>query len=100
MPNDIIKKLAESFAWSSQTMGEEANVKVDEDGTAYCIHDECPWLDWHKRYDVLDEDQPGCDIWFQTVVTDVNEAFGTSIKIETTESLPAGGSTCTRKFTV
>ncbi len=34
------------------------------------------------------------------VVNDVNKACDTSIKIETTESLPTGGNTCTRKFSV
>ncbi|TET37530.1 MAG: hypothetical protein E3J72_05700 [Planctomycetota bacterium] len=97
-PKAVLQKLAESFAWSSQIMGEEANVKIDDDGTSYCIHDECPWYDWHKRLGILEEDQPGCDIWFKTVVADVNAALGTDVKIETTESLPAGGNTCTRKI--
>ena len=95
------RQIAESIAWSSISMGEDAKLVEGKDqNEAFVRHSACPWHDWHKRLGLLAEDQPGCDMWFETIVRDVNKALGTKVRIETTESLPAGGSTCTRRIWV
>ena len=62
----------------------------------YFEHQECPWVDWHKKYDALAEDQPGCDRWLSTIILDINHALGTHIEFETLSTLPEGGSSCKR----
>ena len=94
-------QVAGAIVWSSQCIGEEAVLEVSEskqDG--FVRHNDCPWYHWHKRLDLLAEDRPGCDIWFQTAVEDINKALGTKLKVETVESLPEGGKCCLRRFWV
>jgi len=97
----LAPQVAESIAWSSQCMGEDAHAEVtagkDE---ALLRHGDCPWVHWHKRLGLLKEDRPGCDVWFQTIVRDINEALKTKLKVETLEALPDGGSCCLRRFSV
>jgi len=94
----LAPQVANSIAWSSQCMGEDAVVEQGEGDEAFVRHRDCPWYHWHKRLDILDEDQPGCDMWFSTAVTQINEALGTNLKIETQCSLPAGGDCCLRRL--
>ncbi len=96
------EQIAASIVWSSRCMGEDAKVEKSESGKdeAFVRHDDCPWFHWHKRLDLLAEDQPGCDLWFQTTIDDINKELGTKIRMETTESLPTGGSCCLRRFWV
>lgn len=95
------KQIAESIVWSSVTMGEDAKlVEGKDENEAYVHHDGCPWYDWHKRLGLLEEDRPGCDIWFETLVSDINKALGTNIKIETQKSLPDGDNCCLRRVWV
>ena len=68
--------------------------------TCFVRHADCPWVHWHKRLDLLHEDRPGCDLWFQTAVDDINKALGTKLKVETKEALPDGDSCCLRRFWV
>jgi len=91
--------IAESFVWSSVNMGEDAKLIPEKagPGEAYMRHDDCPWYHWHKRLDLVAEDQPGCDKWLETLISDINEALGTNVKFETVESLPAGGTCCLRR---
>ena len=92
---------AASIVWSSQCMGEAAELEVTEGkDEAFVRHADCPWVHWHRRLDLLHEDQPGCDLWFQTTVADINSALGTNLKVETLEALPAGQSCCLRRFWV
>ena len=93
-------QVANSIAWSSVCMGEDASVEEGEGDEAFVRHADCPWFHWHKRLDVLDEDRPGCDTWFFTAVDELNKALGTSIRIETTSSLPDGGDCCLRRIWV
>ena len=81
-------------------MGEAATVEEGDGDEAFVRHADCPWYHWHKRLDVLEEDQPGCDTWFFTVVAEVNKALGANLKIETRCSLPAGGTCCLRRIWV
>jgi len=96
----LAPQVANSIAWSSVCMGEDAVVEPGEGDEAFLKHGDCPWYHWHKRLDVLDEDQPGCDTWFFTAVAEINKVLGTNIKIETQCSLPAGGDCCRRRIWV
>ena len=97
----LAPQIAASVAWSSQCMGEAAEVEDGaDDHEAFVRHTACPWLDWHKRLGLEDEDQAGCDLWFERSVQKVNEALGTKLHFETIESLPEGGSSCLRRFWV
>jgi len=95
----LAAQVAGSIVWSSQCMGEAATLEVtagkDE---AFVRHADCPWYHWHKRTGLLPEDRPGCDVWFRTIVADVNKALGTQVRVETKEALPDGGSCCLRRF--
>ena len=97
----LAPQVAASFVWSSLCMGETATVEAtpgkDE---AFVRHADCPWFRWHKRLDLLPEDRPGCDTWFQTTVDDINKALGTAVRMKTVETLPDGGSCCLRRFWV
>lgn len=95
----LAPQLATSFAFSSQAMGEDAVAEVAENQQeAFVRHHDCPWFHWHKRLDLLHEDQPGCDLWFQTTVEDMNKALGTRLRVETVSALPDGSSCCLRRF--
>jgi hypothetical protein len=97
----LAPQVAGSIVWSSQCMGEDAELEVTEGkDEAFVRHSDCPWFHWHRRLDLLHEDQPGCDMWFQTTVDDVNEALGTKLRMKTLESLPAGDAGCVRRFWV
>ena len=97
----LAAQVAGSIVWSSQCMGEAATLEVtagkDE---AFVRHADCPWFHWHQRTGLLAEDRPGCDVWFQTIVADVNKALETKVRVETKEALPDGGSCCLRRFFV
>jgi hypothetical protein len=91
-------QIAHSIAWSSACMGEDITVEPGEGDEAFVRHHDCPWHRWHQRLDLLAEDRPGCDTWFGTVVTSVNEALGTNIRVETLSALPDGGDCCLRRI--
>ena len=96
----LAAQVAESIAWSSVCMGEDAKVVPGEGDEAFVKHDGCPWYLWHKRLDILSEDQPGCDTWFETAVKEINRKMGTKIRIETQKSLPGGDDCCLRRVWV
>lgn len=96
----LAAQVAGSIAWSSVCMGEDAKVVPGEGDEAFLKHDGCPWYDWHKRLGILEEDQPGCDVWFETTVAEINKELGTNVKIETQKSLPGGGDCCLRRIWV
>lgn len=97
----LAPQIAAGIVWSSECMGETAAVEAtpgkDE---AFVRHAECPWFGWHQRTNLISEDRPGCDVWFRTIVEDVNKALGTRLRVETIESLPEGGKSCLRRFWV
>ncbi|UCG33613.1 MAG: hypothetical protein JSU68_03065 [Phycisphaerales bacterium] len=96
----LAPQVAQSIAWSSVCMGEDATVEPGRGDEAFVKHADCPWYHWHKRLGLLKEDQPGCDTWFFTAVAEINKALGTNVKIETTHSLPEGGDCCLRRIWV
>ena len=93
----VAPQIAQMIVDSSLAMGESARV-VEGDDEVRVIHDICPWYDWHKKFDAVAEDQPGCDCWLKTIATDVNQELGTSIDVETVSSLPHGDERCERIF--
>jgi hypothetical protein len=96
----LARQVAESIAWSSVCMGEDATVEEGTGDEAFVRHADCPWFHWHQRLGLLVEDQPGCDTWFFTAVAEINKALGTNIRIETKMSLPEGGNGCVRRIWV
>jgi len=97
----LAPQVAASVAWSSQCMGEDARVEVGADGSeAFVRHEACPWFSWHERLGLLAEDRPGCDLWFQTTVDEINRALGTKLRVETRQTLPDGDASCLRRFWV
>jgi len=96
----LARQVARCIAWSSACMGEDVSVENGDGDEAFVRHTDCPWFQWHKRMDLLKEDQPGCDTWFFTVVDEINKALGTSLRIETRGSLPAGCDCCLRRIWV
>ncbi len=95
----VPEQIAASIVKSSMTMGEDAKLIKGENGEEFFVkHEACPWYDWHKRLDLLDEDRPGCDKWYFKTVDFINEALGTDVKIETTHSLPDGDDFCLRRI--
>ncbi len=114
MNQPIAPQVAKSVAWSSQCMGEDADVEAadveaadSEDGGceggkdgAFLRHADCPWFHWHKRLGLLSEDRPGCDAWFASTLQTLSEAIGVKVEFETLESLPDGDPCCRRRFWV
>ncbi len=100
----VARQVAESIAWSSRCMGEDAVVEAAAgDGPtdeAFVRHDGCPWKGWHERQGLLAEDRPGCDAWFAATVDGINRSLDTNLRFETLESLPEGGASCRRRFWV
>jgi hypothetical protein len=109
----LAPQVARGIVWSSESMGEKAVVESrpdadPEDATtaprrndeAFVRHLECPWFRWHEKEQLLAEDRPACDIWFQTVVNDINTALGTRLRVETLDALPDGGPCCLRRLWV
>ncbi len=97
----LAPQVAESIAWSSQCMGEDASVEVSAEGDqAFVCHAACPWHDWHTRLGLVAEDRPGCDQWFAATLEQINTALGTRVRFETLEALPDGDARCRRRFWV
>jgi hypothetical protein len=93
----LARQVAALVVSSSVAMGETAEVlDAGREGHYYVRHTECPWYTWHKREDLLEEDQLGCDHWLETVIREINTALGASLRFRTTESLPGGGTSCLR----
>ena len=97
----VARQVADAMVWSSVTMGEDAElVEGKNDKESYVRHKACPWVEWHRRLGLLEEDQPGCDKWFEITIKEVNKKLGTNVKFETEKSLPAGGECCLRRIWV
>jgi len=95
----VAPQIARMITDSSLSMGETAEWETNRRGETLVRHTACPWFDWHKRYDALKEDRPGCDCWFRTIVEDINKALGTRLRVETLGTLPDGDQACVRRLT-
>jgi len=97
----LAPQVAECIAWSSQCMGEDAVVELAADGSrdeAFVRHRACPWFDWHRKAGLLEEDRRGCDVWFASMMTELNRALGANLRCETLATLPEGGASCLRRI--
>ena len=98
---DVARQFAELFVGSSQAMDEDCTYTgTDAKGCHTVAHTDCPWFHWHKKLDLLDEDQFGCDLCLEKTAEEVNATLGTNIRFATEETIPAGGATCRRRFWV
>ena len=96
---DLVGQIAESIVWSSQCMGEDAVLEPGgAPGEYFVKHRTCPWHRWHEDLELLSEDRPGCDRWFQATIRTINEKLGTSLRFETLSALPEGGDSCRRRI--
>jgi hypothetical protein len=96
---DLPEQVAQLVVASSVAMGEDAEVVPSPDGESCNVrHNVCPWVDWHFREGILEEDQIGCDHWLRTVVDEINKAMGRRLRFETVSSLPGGDAACVRRF--
>lgn len=98
----FLKQVARAIVNSSTMMGETARMEKGKDeNELLVIWDRCPWPDFARRYDVdMEEDVKGCDMWFITVINDLNELFNTKVKLETLEAIPRGDGKCVRRLTI
>ncbi len=94
----LAPQVAQSIAWSSACMGEVIVVEPGEGDEVFVRHLDCPWFHWHKRLDLLEEDQPGCDAWFGSTIKGINKALGSNLRFETKCSLPGNSDSCLRRI--
>jgi hypothetical protein len=95
---DLAPQVAASIVWSSQCMGEDAHVEGEKPGECFVRHDGCPWMRWHRDRNLLSEDRPGCDRWFEAMIRTINERLGTRLRFETLSTLPEGADRCLRRI--
>jgi hypothetical protein len=96
---DLARQVAASIVWSSECMGEDVHLEDGEKPGEYFVkHVGCPWHRWHEDLDLLPEDRPGCDRWFNATIRTINERLGTNLRFETLSALPEGGDCCLRKI--
>jgi hypothetical protein len=97
----LAPQVAECIVWSSRCMGEDAVVESptgDSSHGAFVRHRACPWFEWHQKMGLLEEDRRGCDIWFSSVMAELNRALGTRLRCETLGTLPEGNASCLRRI--
>jgi hypothetical protein len=97
-----IKDIAQAIVNSSTMMGEDAKlVPGENENEIYVQWDRCPWPEFARRYGApMEEDVAGCDMWFQTVIADINELFNTNVKLETLKAIPRGERVCLRRISI
>lgn len=96
----FIKDIGKCIVSSSTIMGEDAEVVEGKNSNEVFVRwNMCPWPEWARRYGVpMEEDVLGCDKWFQTIIGDINEFFGTNVKLETLKAIPRGNEYCLRRI--
>jgi hypothetical protein len=96
---DLAKQLASSIVWSSQCMGEDAILEEGEAPGEYLVrHRACPWQRWHENLNLLAEDRPGCDQWFEVMIRTINQQLGCNLAFETLSALPDGDDCCLHRI--
>lgn len=95
----LAEQVAASIVWSSRCMGEDADLEDGDRPGEYLVrHDVCPWFRWHDKLNLLPEDRPGCDRWFEAAIRTINEYLGSKLRFETVSALPEGGDCCLRRI--
>ncbi|MEM2870765.1 MAG: hypothetical protein QW379_10200 [Thermoplasmata archaeon] len=98
----FLEDIGRLIVQSSTMMGESARLRRGGGPNEVFVEwDRCPWPEFARRYGAtMEEDVLGCDRWFQTVIKDINDIFGTDVKLETLSAIPRGDRTCTRRLTM
>ena len=96
----FLEDIGKCIVQSSTMMGEDAKIlegeKKDE---VYVQWDRCPWPEFARRYGApMEEDVLGCDMWFKTVIADINALFNTNVTLETLKAIPRGDRICLRRL--
>lgn len=92
---DSPEQIAFTMLRASEVMGETA--RMEKDGEAVLlVHTACPWLDSYRANGIANQCGLGCDHWFQTTARTISPR----IRVVTESQLPAGGTTCTRRFSL
>jgi len=96
------KDIAKCIVNSSLMMGEDAKIVPGENKNEVFVRwDHCPWPEFARRYGApMEEDVLGCDMWFQTVIEDINALFNTKVKLETLKAIPRGDCVCLRRISI
>jgi hypothetical protein len=97
-----LEDIAKCIVMSSTMMGEDAElIKSDKEDEVFVQWNACPWPEFARRYGApMEEDVLGCDMWFKTVIADLNELFNTKVKLETTKAIPRGDGICLRRISI
>ena len=97
----LTNQVAAALALTSRALGEAA-ITSDTQGReqAWIASRSCPWLAWHERRGLEDEDRLGCDAWFASTVARLNELLGTRLEVETEACRPDGDAECRRRIFV
>ncbi|MBN8477095.1 L-2-amino-thiazoline-4-carboxylic acid hydrolase [Sulfuritalea sp.] len=90
---DDLAKLVRSLVRASEVMGEAAHLVIEEKDVLL-VHAACPWMDSFRATDAPNQCQASCDHWFQSTAKSISPR----IKVLTESALPAGGASCTRRF--
>lgn len=94
-------QVAELVVRSSRCMGEDAcAVPGRTPDEAFVRHRACPWLDWHRRLELVGEDRAGCDAWFQAMAAGIGNRLARAVQVETLEAMPDGAPSCLRRISV
>jgi hypothetical protein len=98
----FIEDIAKCIVMSSTMMGEDAElIKSDKEDEVFVQWNQCPWPEFARRYGApMEEDVLGCDMWFKTVIKDLNELFNTNVTLETTKAIPRGDGICLRRISI
>lgn len=98
----FIEDIGKCIVQSSTMMGEDAKlVPGKNENEIYVQWDRCPWPEFARRYGApMEEDVEGCDMWFQTVIKDINALFNTNVKLETLKAIPRGDRVCLRRISM
>ena len=98
----FLRDIASAIVMSSTMMGEDAEiVEGDNEDEIFVEWTRCPWPEFARRYGApMEEDVLGCDMWFKTVIADINELFNTKVTLETTHAIPRGDAKCIRRLTI
>jgi hypothetical protein len=96
----FLEDIGKCIVQSSTMMGEDAKIIEGENkDEVYVQWDRCPWPEFARRYGApMEEDVQGCDMWFKTVIADINELFNTDVTLETLKAIPRGDRICLRRL--
>jgi len=93
------KDVARAITVSALAMGEDTKfIEGRTPKEAWVRWDRCPWREWHRRYNAVEECRPGCDKWMEAIINDLNIFFGKNLRWATLRALPEGDDCCLRRI--